>query len=55
MKKFSSPILLSVYALLTGGVALSTSANTDLDRGLVIGVFTVGVVAFGYWLADTDK
>ena len=45
----------SAAALLAASGALSTSANTDLDRGLVVGGFTAGIAAFGYWLATTEQ
>ena len=50
MQQWRSPLLAAVAGLLGASLALSASAQNDMERGLVVAGATAGFVAFGYWL-----
>jgi hypothetical protein len=54
MQQWRSPLLAAIAGLLGASLALSSSAQTDMDRGLVVAGATAGFMAFGYWLG-TDR
>jgi hypothetical protein len=54
MQQWRSPLLAAIAGLLGASLALSSAAQTDMDRGLVVAGATAGFMAFGYWLG-TDR
>jgi hypothetical protein len=54
MHQWRSPVLAAVAGLLGAALALSASANNDMDRGLVVAGATAGFMAFGYWLGQNQ-
>jgi hypothetical protein len=54
MHEWRSPLLAAIAGMLGAALALSSSAQNDMDRGLVVAGATAGFMAFGYWLG-TDR
>ena len=50
MHQWRSPLLAAIAGLLGASLALSASAQSDMERGLVVAGATAGFLAFGYWL-----